>query len=221
MDWVLLAVVGLFGLKGFFKGFLSMFFSLVGTFVIVVLSYGLCAQFEPIVDKWIGQGILNTLKVVLDGAISGQFSDVSSLQVAISSSKYALLFHFLLYKVLGNLTIDGTMSAGQILAPTITAILVKVIAFTLLFVVMYVILRLVVFFLNKIIKKCGMKTGNRIFGGVLGVAKGLVMFGVIYFVLSTLANLLMNETLLTFVQNGVVSKFLYDQLILKMLNLIY
>lgn len=198
-----------------------MLFSLIGVFAVVAVAWSLCGVLVPVIDAGLGQSLSNTLTQILNGAIPGQFSDLASLQTAIGASKYALLFNLLIFRVLGELTIDGQMSAGQILAPTISALLVKVISFVILFVGLYVALKLVFWILNKIIKKCGMSVGNRFLGGAVGLVKGLIVFGVLYFVLSTLANLLLNETLLTFVQSGKVSKFLYENLIIKILDLIY
>ena len=221
MDWVLLAISALYFLRGFWKGFVSMLFSLVGTFVVVAISWSVCGMLVPVVDGWLGQSLSNTLTQILNGAIPGEFSDLSSLQAALGNSKYALLFNVLLSKVIGSLTIDGIMSAGQILSPTITTLLVKVLAFVLVFVILFFAVRFLAWVLNKIIKKCGLSLGNRVLGGAIGLVKGLVVFAVLYFAISTLANFLLNETLLSFVQSGVVSKFLYESLIIKILNLIY
>ena len=221
MDWVLLGFAVLFFVRGFFRGFVSMLFSLLGVVVAIFVAWQLVPIVQPLSQNWIGSSLQRTLEKMLDGAVAGQFSSIAQLQVAVSQSKYALLFNVLLFKVLGNLSIDGSMTAGQILAPTLCALVVKLVTFSLLFVGIYVLLKFVFVFINHFVKKCGLGTGNRILGGAVGLIKGLAMFGVFYFVLTSLANLLLNEALLRFVQSGNISNWLYNTLIVKFLDLIY
>ena len=221
MDFILLGICVLSFLRGFFKGFVSMIFSLVGVFVAIFIAWQLCDWVQPVFQNMFGNALQNTISQILNGAISGQFSDIAQLQLAVSQSKYAFLFNILLFKLLGNLTIEGQMSAGQVLAPTLTTLIVKMISFSLLFFGCYVLLKLVFMIINIFVKKCGMKMGNRLLGGGIGLLKGVLIFGVIYFILTAFANLLLNEALLNFVQKGVVSNWLYDNLITKIVDFIY
>lgn len=198
-----------------------MIFSFASIFVVVFVSWKLCDFFLPTFQTWLEAGLSNTLIKILNEAIPGNFSNIADLQTAVSQSNYAILFNIVLFKILGNLSIDGEMTAGQILSPTLTTLLIKVITFIVIFVVLYISIKLVCSILNKMIKKCGLTFGNRIFGGLIGLAKGMIIFLILYFLLNALSNFLLNETLSNFVQNGVVSKWLYENLTEKIIDLFY
>ncbi len=198
-----------------------MIFSFASTLVIILISWKLCDLFLPTFQQFLYNGLSNTITQILNGAIPGTFSNLADLQTALSQSEYALLFNLLLLKVIDNLTIDGEMTAGQILSPTITNLLLKVITFITIFVILFVFTKLVCSILNKTIKKCGLTFYNRIFGGILGVFKGLVIFIIFYVIINALSNFLLNETLSNFVQSGVVSKWLYENLTEKIIDMFY
>lgn len=221
MDFALFAVLALYFVRGFFKGFVGMLFSLIGIFFIIVASWKLCNIVTPAVEGLFGENLNTFITRLLDKEISGKFSSIQELENAVGQSKFGLLFGLFLFKILGNLSIDGSMSAGQILAPTVCALLVKVISFVVLFVAFFVGLKILRLLMNRLIKKFGLSTSNRIFGGVLGVVKGLIVFGAFYVVFSTMSNLLLNESLLSFVQSGKISYFIYNNFIPKILKLIY
>jgi len=220
MDWILLGICIVFFAYGFYKGFVSMLFSFIGMFFVVVLAWKLSDVAIPFLQNLVGEKIFLFVKNLLDDEIAGSFSNLGDLQTAVANSKLSL-FGVFLFKLLGDLSFDGQMSAGQILAPSITEILFRVFSFVLLFIILYIVIKFFQLLLNKIIKKMGLGFSNRVLGGVLGLLKGLVLFAVIFFILSSLANLFLSETLLSFVNNGVVSKMLYDNFILKIVELFY
>lgn len=221
MDFLLFGILAFYFVRGCFKGFVGMLFSLLGTFVAVCVAYFVCGSLGASVEKFLGASINASLTQILNGAVPGTFTELSALQAAVSQSKYAMIFNLILSRVIGNLTINGQMSAGQILAPTLTNLIVKVLTFAVVFVCVFILLKIVAKIINKLLKRLGMGFGNRILGGVLGAVKGLVLFGILFFVLSSAANLFLSAPLLKFVQSGAVSNWLYSNVIKLMFNLIY
>ena len=221
MDFVLFAVLAYYFLRGCLKGFLSMLFSLVGVFFVAIISWKLSEVFLPTVQSFAGGAIFDAVRNLLDGIFPGNFANLAEFQASLSLSSIGALFSVFMGKLLENITFDGSLSAGQILAPTLSKILISVLTFLLIFLILEILLKILRFFLNKIIKSCGLSMGNRILGGVVGLLKGALVFGLVFALFSILANVLMNEGLLEFVKSGEVSNFLYENFLVKFLNLIY
>ena len=221
MDFVLLLILAFYFVRGCLKGFVSTLFSLVGTFVVALISLQLMHQFLPIAESYCGDFVKETLGGLFDGLVKGNFANIDDLEIALSATKFGTLFSFFISKLIGNISFDGTLTAGQILAPTISTILIKVVLFLIIFVVFEILLKILRLFLNKIIKKCGFSVGNRILGGVLGLLKGIFVFGIVFFSLSMLSNIILSEGLLQFVRSGQISNLLYENLLSKIVGLFY
>ena len=221
MDFVLLAILAFYFVRGCLKGFVSMLFSLVGAFFVAIISWKLTQFFLPSAQNFAGGAVFDTLRNLFDGILPGTFSNLEEFQAALSISKVGVLFSLFATRLLGNITFDGSLTAGQILAPTLSKILISLFTFLLIFLLLEIFLKFLRAFLNKIIKKCGLSMGNRILGGIVGLLKGALVFGIVFAALSISANVLLNEGLLQFVKSGTVSNFLYTNLLTKILNLIY
>ncbi len=218
MDYILLAICLFYFLKGYFKGLIGMLFSIVGTFGILVISFQLSKMLLPQVEGLFGENLTVALSNFFDKTIAGEFSSVDELAGQIANSK---ILSFFIAKILQDVTFDGTLSAGKILAPSTSVIVLKVCTFVVIFVGLYIILKILRIFTSKLIKKCGLSFQNRIFGGLVGLLKGIVIFGVAFFVLSALSDLLLSESLSNFVNGGAVSGFIYNNIITKLLALFY
>lgn len=221
MDWILFAFCGFYFIKGYFKGFISMVFSLVGTFAMFVIVWKLTAFFSSYAQSWFGDGIYGMLKSGIDEIVSGEFTSMEDFRTALMQTSYGSLFGLFLTNLIGDVSFDGSLTAGQILAPSLSELLIKVVAFLIVFLILMFLFKILKFLLNKTIKMLGFQSGNKILGGLVGAIKGLILFGIIYVVLVAISNFTLNEGLLSFVQSGAVSQFLYDNLIIKIINLFY
>lgn len=221
MDWILFAFCGFYFIKGYFKGFISMVFSLVGTFAMFVIAWKLTAFFSSYAQSWFGDGIYGMLKSGIDEIVSGEFTSMEDFRTALMQTSYGSLFGLFLTNLIGDVSFDGSLTAGQILAPSLSELLIKVVAFLIVFLILMFLFKILKFLLNKTIKMLGFQSGNKILGGLVGAIKGLILFGIIYVVLVAISNFTLNEGLLSFVQSGAVSQFLYDNLIIKIINLFY
>ena len=221
MDWILFAFCGFYFIKGYFKGFISMVFSLVGTFAMFVIAWKLTAFFSSYAQSWFGDGIYGMLKSGIDEIVSGEFTSMEDFRTALMQTSYGSLFGLFLTNLIGDVSFDGSLTAGQILAPSLSELLIKVVTFLIVFLILMFLFKILKFLLNKTIKMLGFQSGNKILGGLVGAIKGLILFGIIYVVLVAISNFTLNEGLLSFVQSGAVSQFLYDNLIIKIINLFY
>ena len=198
-----------------------MVFSLLGLFFVAFLSWQ-CVRFVyPLVEKFAGDAVFGTLTTFLNGQIPGTFSSISQFELALSKTRVGLIFSVLLTKIFSNLSFQGSLTSGQILAPTLTTLFLKVLCFVLLFVVFEIILKLLRKILNRTIKKCGFGVGNRILGGGVGLLKALFVFSLLFVTLTALSHFLMNEWLLNFVQGGKISNFLYKTFAQKIFSIFY
>ena len=221
MDWTLFAFCGFYFIKGYFKGFISMVFSLVGTFAMFVIAWKLTAFFSSYPQSWFGDGIYGMLKSGIDEIVSGEFTSMEDFRTALMQTRYGSLFGLFLTNLIGDVSFDGSLTAGQILAPSLSELLIKVVTFLIVFLILMILFKILKFLLNKTIKMLGFQSGNKILGGLVGAIKGLILFGIVYVVLVAISNFTLNEGLLSFVQRGAVSQFLYDNLIIKIINLFY
>ena len=222
MDWILLAIVVFYFIVGAYKGFVSTLFSFVGTFVAVVASYKLCGYLaESLKNLSMFDGIENGLNNILNSEVEGTFENMQQLTLALFNTKYGKIFGILIKFLAGNVVFDGEMTAGQILAPILTFLLCKIIAFIVIFIGISIVVALVRIICNACIKIFHLKMKNHIAGGFVGVVKGLFIFGVIYTILVGISNFLFSESLLAFVRSGPISNKLYDLLVTKIIGLFY
>ncbi len=209
MDWILLGICLFFSIKGWLKGFISTLFSICGTFLIIYLSW----QFSDVVTEFLKKifDLESFFTEVIDSKILVTFSNIQELQSFIQNE---FVFAILL-KLVGNISFEGNLTAGEILSPSISNLVYKIISFIILFFCLMIILYFVKFIINKIITFCHFSFLNRSLGFCVGILQGLLIFGVIFFLFSVLANFLLNEELLNFINSGVVSQFVYNNIIIK------
>lgn len=219
MDYALFAIVGFFLIRGFFKGSVSMFFSLFGIVTVALLSWKIGDFIFPRLEGLFRQDIEMYLKGLIDDKIPGIFSEVFELKNAVSANLG--VFGLFIFKLLGDITFEGSLTAGQILAPSISGILLKVIVTIVIFIILEIIKNILKKFFNKFIISNDLSWLNRFLGAFFGLLKGFVVFGVFYIATISLANTLLNEKLLDFVQQGYISKLVYENFIVELINFFY
>ncbi len=204
MDYFLLGFLLFFCFVGFYKGFLSSFSSLISTFFLVAISWKLSPiisrnfDFSPILEK------------TLNSFLPGKFTDISQFNAQISQKNN--IFSYFLSKILSNIYFEGEMTAGQILSPTLNNFLAKIVAFLIIFIILIIVFKIIKKILNKVVGICGFSSLNRLLGGVVGIAKGFVLFLLFYAIFCGIANFTLNENMLNFVQSGVFSSKIYQKI---------
>lgn len=220
VDWILLAICLLYFFIGLRKGFLTSVISVISFSVVLILSFKFCGKVAEAFDGMIGNVIQGGIKNGINGVVEGKFSSTEELLFYLMSTKYGKYFGVILKTLLKNVTFEGELSAGEIISPTLSRLLVHVVAFIVLAIGFSIAFKLIELILQKIVKLTGWK-GDRLLGGVMGLAKGLVVFAVVFAILSAIANFTLSEKLLSFVRSGIISKQIYNRFIIKIINLFY
>lgn len=197
-----------------------MLFSLFGVVAVVFVSIKLTNIFYLNAYNLIGASVEKTIKTGLDSLVYGTFSDIETLKNAILASNFKT-FSFFLNFLMKDIAFDGSLSAGQILAPSLSVLITKVITFVIAFVVLMIILKLLKVIAMKFTNFCGIGVGNKIVGGLIGIFKGLFVFGTFYVALLLLSNFMLNDSLLSFVKSGYISNYIYEHYIKIIINTFY
>lgn len=218
MDFVLLAFVILFFLKGFCKGLANIIFSLLSTVFIFSISIKFCQQLGQILQNANLFDFEGVVSKVLNSISTQTFSSVDEVSEALNSNVILSVF---LKKLLSNITFDGEMTLAQIFAPTLNALIFKILAFVLIYFVSVVIFKFFGVILSKMLKKLKLGVSNKLWGGVVGLLKGMIVFSIVYAVVLNIGNILLNENIIAFCNQGVISKFLYSNFTEKIISLFY
>lgn len=198
-----------------------MLFSLFRVALLLLLCYYLSEQLaNSLVGGALWQHVYEFLKGIFDDVLPGEFQNMSEVLFSVGFLSNAVL-RVVLQTVLKNITFEGDMSFGEIVAPSLTLIFLKVVLFILLFILLSAIFKLIDFILRKCISFAGFGRINRLAGFFLGLLKGFVISMLVFVVLTALSSLNISERLTSFVESGLVSSYLYNHYFLNIFNLFY
>lgn len=221
MDFLVIALILANGFVGFYRGAVKMLFSLFRVALLLLLCYYLSEQLaNSLVGGALWQHVYEFLKGIFDDVLPGEFQNMSEVLFSVGFLSNAVL-RVVLQTVLKNITFEGDMSFGEIVAPSLTLIFLKVVLFILLFILLSAIFKLIDFILRKCISFAGFGRINRLAGFFLGLLKGFVISMLVFVVLTALSNLNISERLTSFVESGLVSSYLYNHYFLNIFNLFY
>ena len=221
MDFLVIALILVNGFVGFYRGAVKMLFSLFRVALLLLLCYYLSEQLaNSLVGGALWQHIYEFLKGIFDDVLPGEFQNMSEVLYSVGLLSNAVL-RVILQTVLKNITFEGDMSFGEIVAPSLTLIFLKVVLFILLFILLSAVFKLIDFILRKCISFAGFGRINCLAGFFLGLLKGFVISMLVFVVLTALSSLNISEGLTSFVESGLVSSYLYNHYFLNIFNLFY
>ena len=221
MDFLVIALILANGFVGFYRGAVKMLFSLFRVALLLLLCYYLSERLaNSLVGGALWQHIYEFLKGIFDDVLPGEFQNMSEVLYSVGFLSNAVL-RVVLQTVLKNITFEGDMSFGEIVAPSLTLIFLKVVLFILLFILLSAVFKLIDFILRKCISFAGFGRINRLAGFFLGLLKGFVISMLVFVVLTALSSLNISEGLTSFVESGLVSSYLYNHYFLNNFNLFY
>ena len=221
MDFLVIALILVNGFVGFYRGAVKMLFLLFRVALLLLLCYYLSEQLaNSLVGGALWQHIYEFLKGIFDDVLPGEFQNMSEVLYSVGFLSNAVL-RVVLQTVLKNITFEGNISFGEIVAPSLTLIFLKVVLFILLFILLSAIFKLIDFILRKCISFAGFGRINRLAGFFLGLLKGFVISMLVFVVLTALSSLNISERLTSFVESGLVSSYLYNHYFLNIFNLFY
>lgn len=221
VDILAIVLILIYASVGFYKGALRMLFSIFRLTLLLILSYYLAGVLcENLVGSSLYLHLADIIENLCDNLVPGEFSSMSEVLEGVGLLSNGVL-RIILEMILKDITFDGVMSFGELVAPSITKIVLKVILFIIIFFVFSVLFKIINYFIKKSTKVLGIGKLNRVAGFLLGGLKGIVVAMVIFIVLSTLASLGLSEGLTNFVENGTLSSYLYNNYFLSIFNLFY
>ena len=221
VDILVVATILLYASVGFYKGALSMLFSIFRLTLLLFLSYYLANTLcENLIGSSLYLHVADIIENLCDNLVPGEFSSMSEVFASVGLLSNGAL-RIILEMILKNITFNGVMSFGELVAPSIMKIVLKVILFIIIFFVLSVLFKIINYFIKKSTKVLGIGKLNRVAGFLLGGLKGFVVAMVIFIVLSTLASLGLSEGLTNFVESGTLSSYLYNNYFLTIFNLFY
>ena len=198
-----------------------MLVSLFSAVLLFLLSYYVSiALANSLQGSTIYQSVYDFLQNIFDNMLPGEFESMSEVLAVVGSMSNAIL-RLVFQTVLKNITFEGSLSFGEIITPTFTLIFFKVILFIFCFILLSIAFKIISFLLKKSIESVGLGKINRVAGFLLGGLKGFVVSMVVFIFLSFLSSLGINSGLTSFVEDGVISSYLYNQYFLKIFELFY
>lgn len=209
-------VLSFYSLKGYLKGAVKMFLSIVGTTFIIFLAYFLAKDLMINFENGVIFDFFNNFYVNLfNKLVPGEFSSIDELVNSLGGVFSVLSI------ILEDISFDGVLSCGHIVGPTLARLTINILLFLILFFLLHFLIKIFSLLINKMINFAGLSFANRMLGLVLGLLKGTVVFAIIFLCLSTLASLNLSEGLTNFVQSGFFSNFIYENYITKIFSFIY
>ena len=219
MDYLLLAICAFYSVKGFVRGFVKMLLSFVGVFLITVISFKFASNIENLFG--LQDFFQNLFTNLLNGLASGTFSRKEYLMTTLESLSGNFVLISILKLLVSSISIQGELTLGGVFSPILSNIAYRLVVFFIVFILILFLTRIIGYLLNFAIKKTGLSPVNRFLGLFLGLLKGFVISSIVFIILSTLASFNLSEGLTSFVNSGYVSKYIYENHIIKLFEGVY
>ncbi len=196
IDIAIIAIILLFLLIGFFKGFMKQILStanwllaLVGAFLLVKPISGLLT--ETAIQTTINNKIIDW--IASKGALFSEVIQTGQASEQLTNAISALgLPQFIANAIVNGLNLSSIegKTLAEVLAPTIGNIVLTVFTFLVLFILIMIIIKIVFRLLNKIFDKGVLGIVNKILGSALGIVKGLVLVSLVMLLVSAVSGLI-------------------------------
>lgn len=219
MDYLLLAICAFYSVKGFVRGFVKMLLSFVGVFLIAIISFKIASNIENLFG--LQDFFQNLFTNLLNGLANETFSSKEELMTTLESLSGNFVLISILKLLVSSISIQGELTLGGVFSPILSNIAYRLVVFLIIFILILFLIRIIGYLLNFAIKKTGLSPVNRFLGLFLGFLKGLVISSIVFIILSTLASFNLSEGLTSFVNSGYVSKYIYENHIIKLFEGVY
>ena len=217
VDCVFLVFLMIGAIKGAKKGVFGSFFK-----VVVFICSTIAAIFisNKIVELWLSE---SEIGVWLESQISAFIKNICK-NVETKEDFLNLLqqknniIAIIMTKIIDSIEIgQGDNFIGAISQKT-TVILEKAVVFIIVFLIVYIFLRKITSFAGKISKISVVGGVDKIFGVLFGVVKAAIFFGIFYFGVGVLSNLVQNQILTNLMQNDKMVSVLYNMVYEKTIS---
>ena len=185
IDWIIVAILGISVLIGYYRGFISSVASMGGCLVCLGASYWLSPMLVDYLQKNTSLG--STISSYADAAIrAGDMTNVQVSEVAGNPDLISRVLNevslpapldSLLKSNLQNQTFlqDGINEVGGYVTSTIVGAVMNIICFVLCFIVLMILFHIIINLLNHIFKFPVLKQLNSVAGGAFGLLRGVLL----------------------------------------------
>ncbi len=185
IDWIIVAILGVSVLIGFYRGFISSVASMGGGLVGLGAIYWLRPKVVDFLQK--NTSLSSTISSYADAAIrAGDMTNARVSEVAgnpdlisrvLSEVSLPAPLDSLLKSNLQNQTFlkDGINEVGGYVTNTIVGAVMNIICFVLCFIVLMILFHIIINLLNHIFKFPVLKQLNSVAGGAFGLLRGVLL----------------------------------------------
>jgi uncharacterized membrane protein required for colicin V production len=220
LDIIIIGLVSVLFLYGYFKGFVNQLITLLGSLLALILSIFFVQYFVDAVQSvydvnGLVAGYVETtitdMNPAFGIAVGDQVSQLATDAIAglgLPDILAAPITEQIVTAINNMETIPVDLSIAEILSPMISKVVVLIGASIVLFVLLSIILKIIQGILRKMVEKGAMKAIDRLLGGALGLAKA-ALFIVILFTLATMF-ITGNPMVMGLIQESEIGKWIYD-----------
>lgn len=187
IDIIILVLIAVFALVGYFRGFVKMIFSLSRKLLSFVGAFLLVGPIRDwIIPQGIGDKMTNYINNWLISKNETIFSITNPTAEELASIKESLKIPNFIFESIENIFASNPsdLTLGKAIASTFMYYAMTVICFIILFILLQLIIWLVSKILNALMEAPVLKTFNRLFGLIVGISIGLVIVSVCLLLLS-------------------------------------
>lgn len=193
IDLAILILVGIFTLFGFFRGFVKQIMSAASWLVSLVAASFLTKPVSPYVAS-------SAIGTAVTGKVTAWITDLATfnlpfdpansteqLSEAITGMGLPKFIADIIAQNIDLAAVPASISLADVLVPTISKVLITIATFLILFISAFILFKIIGSLLNKLFSGKILGFVNKIFGAVLGLAKGALIVCVIMLLMSTVA----------------------------------
>lgn len=220
LDIIIIGIVGVMFLYGYFKGFVNQLVTLLGSLLALILSIFLVQyvvdavqsvyDINGLVAGKVEETIAN-MNPAFDVPVGNQVSQLATDAIAglglpdiIAAPISAQIVEAI--ENMENIPVD--LSIAEILSPMIAKVIILIVASIVLFAILSIILKIIQRALRKMVEKGTMKAIDRLLGATLGLAKA-ALFIIVAFTLATMF-VTGNQTVMTMIQESQIGLWIYN-----------
>lgn len=197
VDIIIIIFLGLLIFQGYRKGFIKTIFDTLG----LVVSFFLSKEFHYYVENF----LLKNTK--LFAKLHDYFEVKLSKDIANNINNNVPLE---LQKFVNNIVANEVSDTFAAFVDNVSLLIIRSISFVVTFLIIYAILLALTTLINTIMKLPLLNLTNRVFGGFMGIIKGLILLYLIFALLAPLLSFMQEKPLAQSILNSESSKVFYD-----------
>lgn len=197
VDIIIIIFLGLLIFQGYRKGFIKTIFDTLG----LVVSFFLSKELHYYVENF----LLKNTK--LFAKLHDYFEVKLSKDIANNINNNVPLE---LQKFVNNIVANEVSDTFAAFVDNVSLLIIRSISFVVTFLIIYAILLALTTLINTIMKLPLLNLTNRVFGGFMGIIKGLILLYLIFALLAPLLSFMQEKPLAQSILNSESSKVFYD-----------